>query len=371
MTETPNPLPLAAYFVWSPESPTGRELAEEMFRALCSNPETPAERGLGIPVRFRTSGDVSAVPAKVPFGTAAHTAVFILLDDHFLAESDWRDYGDSLAADRGDQDLVVPVALADLDELPPRLQALQAIRLDASGGETVTSKLRNRVLHALCQLLAPRPDKVRVFLSHAKADGKDLAKDVGEYLREAAWLDHFFDEADIPDGSTFAQVIVQSVSDVPLLLAIQTDSFSSREWCCLEVLEAKKNSVPIVVLDATERGEARSFPYLGNTPTVRWTGPKCLPRLVRALLREALRARYFPLRANHVCDLYGHSVCESFASPPELLSGLLHKASECQAQPSGRRYLYPDPPLGTEELKLLALLDPEHVPLTPTELSTL
>ncbi len=371
MTKSLNLPHLATYFVWSPESSTGTELAEEMFRSLCSNPDPPAERGLGIPVRFRTSGHISALPAKIPFGSVSHTAAFILMDDHFLAENAWREYADHLAVERGALDLVVPVVLTDSGELPHRLQGLQAIRLDKSGDGSAVGKLQNRVLHALCRLLAPRPDKVSVFLSHAKSDGKDLATDVGDHVRAEAWLEHFFDEADIPDGSTFADVIVESVSDVSLLLAIQTDTYSSREWCRMEVLHAKQNSVPIVVLDATETGEARSFPYLGNTPTVRWTGPGCLPTLVRVLLREALRARYFPLRAAHVCNLYGRSVCETFVRSPELVSGLFHRASECEADANERILLYPDPPLGTEELRLLAALDADHVPLTPTELSAL
>ena len=82
-------------------------------------------------------------------------------------------------------------------------------------------------------------------------------------------------------GLPFADFLQQSVEDIPILLAIQTDTYGSREWCRLEVLEAKKRSVPIVVLTATERGEARSFPYMGNVPVIRWTDTLSLVRTRR------------------------------------------------------------------------------------------
>ncbi len=210
-----------------------------------------------------------------------------------------------------------------------------------------------------------------MFVSYARADGAELARSVRRYLREEAWVDDFFDEADIPDGAPFADFLQRSVDGIPVLLAIHTDTYSSREWCRLEVLAAKKRSVPIVVLTATKRGEARSFPYMGNVPTVRWTDNLCLPELASALLREVLRARYFPLRAERICALHGLPPYETFVHPPELLTALLYRERVADANGHEPRYLYPDPPLGTEELHLLQLLDPDHTPLTPTILSSI
>lgn len=372
MTTPVSPSLLTVYFVWHPRSTTGRELATQMFRELCGNPDSPAERGLGIPVRFSTTGEDGGVPNPIPFGTAAHTAVFILADAHLCGEPEWREYADQVVADAAHEDaLVVPVALTAPDLLPRRLQEIQAIRLDQTTDTLRPIMLRQRVVHDLCRLLEPEAGKVRVFISYARGDGSDLARHVRRYLREEAFLDDFFDEADIPDGRRFAEVVQSSVGAAPILVAVHTDAYSSREWCRLEVLDAKRLSVPIVVLTATERGESRSFPYMGNVPAIRWTGGDCLPELVSALLREVLRARYFPLRAKRICTLQGLPTYETFVHPPELLTALLYRESVADVDDREPRYLYPDPPLGTEELDLLQLLDPENTPLTPTVLSSL
>ena len=372
MTTPVSPSLLTVYFVWHPRSTSGRELATQMFRELCGNPDSPAERGLGIPVRFSTTSDDGGVPSPIPFGAAAHTAVFILADAHMSGESEWRAYADQVVADAAHEEaLVVPVALTAPDRLPRRLQELQAIQLDQTNDMLRPVTLRQRVVHDLCRLLEPEAGKVRVFISYARGDGGELARLVRRHLREEAFLDDFFDEADIPDGNSFADFVHSSVEAVPILVAVQTDAYSSREWCRLEVLDAKRLSVPIVVLTATERGEARSFPYMGNVPVIRWTGGDCLPELVSALLREVLRARYFPLRAKRICALQGLPAYDTFVHPPELLTALLYRERRADADGHEPRYLYPDPPLGTEELALLQLLDPENTPLTPTVLSSL
>jgi len=60
------------------------------------------------------------------------------------------------------------------------------------------------------------------------------------------------------------------------------------------VLRAKQLGRPVLVVDALKQGEARSFPYLGNTPTVRWLdGPACIDAAIGYLLREVLRTEYF------------------------------------------------------------------------------
>ncbi len=55
-----------------------------------------------------------------------------------------------------------------------------------------------------------------------------------------------------------------------------------------------------------------------------------------------------------------------FIYPPELLTALLLRL-EVAPEPVGV-YLYPDPPLGTEELQLLTYLDRTLEPVTPTML---
>jgi hypothetical protein len=125
--------------------------------------------------------------------------------------------------------------------------------------------------------------------------------------------------------------------------------------------------VPIVVLAAVEHRETRSFPYMGNVPVVRWHGEASLPAVVAALLGEVLRNRYFPLRVRAIGR--HHAVGELdqiLAYPPELLTVLAYRADLREKGHRLLRYIYPDPPLGSEELQFLRELDPDVEPITPT-----
>jgi hypothetical protein len=359
--------PLAVYVVWHPESAASPGLAEAIFRELCADPDVPARRGLGIPVRFRSSHQATIVPEPIPFGAARHTAVFVLADEKLVADQAWREYVHTLADAKGADDLLVPAALTEPSNLPPGLADGQAIRLREFDPKRIPVELLNSVKNDLARLLDPDDGKVTVFLSHAKHDGMEITQSVRRYLHEHTKLDDFFDAADIPDGARFAEFIKNRAGSVPVLLAVQTDGYGSREWCRLEVLEAKRHRVPIVVLTAIQIGEARSFPYIGNVPVVCWRDQASLPSVVGALLGEVLRDRYFPQRVQNICRQRGVSMShEVFTYPPELLTVLSSRVESLEAGRAVERYLYPDPPLGIEELALLHQLDPDVDPVTPT-----
>ena len=350
-----------------PGSARAEALGNSMFAALYADLAALASRSLGIEVRFRTSRLPGTVPVPVPFGRAQHTAVFVLADDRLVADPAWCSYVGGLASSAGRTDLVVPVAITDVENLPPGLDQNQAIRLAEVPEAEQETVLLNRVMHDLCILLDPDAQKVKVFLSYARRDGRPIMEAVSNHLRFVAGLDDFFDTADVPDGTRFADFLKERAGSLHALLAIQTDTYASREWCRLEVLEAKRRHVPIVVLSAVNVSETRSFPYIGNTPVVRWCGDETsLRRVVRALLGEVLWRRYFPRRVEALCEEYNlDRGLQVFAHPPELVTMLTYRAEMTAEGAAIGEYLYPDPPLGTEELQVLAQLDPDIAPVTP------
>ena len=363
---------LSVYAVWHPRCTRAATFGRTMFTALCADPDVPASRGLGIQVRFRTSNVSEETPALIPFDRSQHTAVLVLADDFLVADPTWRVYADGLVASARPTDLVIPVAITSVGNLPPGLRQLQAIRLDQVPEVQQSTVLLNDVMHDLCRLLDPRASKVRVFLSHAKEDGLPITTAVRRHLHEVARLDDFFDTADIPDGTRFGEFVASSAGSLPVLLAVQTDTYAAREWCRLEVLEAKHHHVPIVVLSALRSREVRSFPYIGNTPVVRWSDDGSLPLVVRALLGEVLRDRFFPRKVQSLCNRHGlDPTRQVFSYPPELVTLLAYRAEVTDTGAISGKYLYPDPPLGTEELHLLRQLDPEIEPVTPTILQAL
>ena len=71
-----------------------------------------------------------------------------------------------------------------------------------------------------------------------------------------------------------------------------------------------------------------------------------------------------------LCRLHGLDPDRQvLAYPPELLTALAFRSADAAAD-TGNLVLYPDPPLGTEELAVLAELDPNLRPVTPTALLT-
>ena len=118
---------------------------------------------------------------------------------------------------------------------------------------------------------------VRLFISHAK---KDLPADpaaiaggpVKAILATLGQLpvQGWYDSAKIPPGGRFPEEIQKGVLNSSALVAVLTDTWSSREWCRREVLEAKLAARPLVVVDALEARVIRLFPYLGNAVTLRW-----------------------------------------------------------------------------------------------------
>src|SRR5207253_5934109 len=94
----------------------------------------------------------------------------------------------------------------------------------------------------------------------------------------------------IPAGLRFNKVILQKVK-VSAVIAIHTDSYSSREWCRREIIEAKRWSVPMVIADSINDVDERGFPYLGNVPVVRMepTATDRIEYVVSRLLDEVLK----------------------------------------------------------------------------------
>lgn len=316
-------------------------------------------------MQYRTSSAPTQLPPPIPLELSGRAVVVVLADAHLVVDRAWCDYVASLT-ERAPADLVIPVALMPVDNMPAALRALRTLDLSGVDEEDRTTLLLNRVMHDMSLRLDVSSSTVRVFMSHAKNDGLAITRQIRRYFHEVAGLDDFFDAADVPFGVRIADEITDAAGSAVAFLAIQTDAYASRDWCRLEVLEAKRRGVPIVVLAAVRTGEHRAFPYLGNVPVVRWNGKSSLPAVVSVLLREVLRTRYFPRSVKVLCQLCGLDPGNQVSAyPPELLSALVHCRS---ASDAGRRVgylLYPDPPLGTEELALIRLVDPELKPVTP------
>jgi hypothetical protein len=209
---------------------------------------------------------------------------------------------------------------------------------------------------------------IKLFISHSKHDDSKLhAVKFRDFINSQTQLKTFFDANDIAYGSNFGEEIKRAAKESALVV-FQSDSYADREWCRIEVLTAKSAGCPIVIVNAIERGEKRAFPYLGNSPSIRYQGN--FSDIIELTLEQVLFNQFIRFYLDSLTDLYKIRADLILASPPELLN-LIHLRKHKQAETDCTIVLYPDPPLGTEELDILNQLDDGLLFVTPTILPSL
>jgi hypothetical protein len=198
---------------------------------------------------------------------------------------------------------------------------------------------------------------LQIFLSHSKHDeyGELVAHAIRDHLHAGHGLSSFFDVHDIPAGLRFQKVLLQQVK-VSAVVAVHTDSYSSREWCRREVIEAKRWNVPLVVANCISDLDERGFPYLGNVPIVRMDprGADRIGVIVGRLLDEVLKDFLWRCRVELVRASADPSVV-FVPRPPELISLAGLPAAVDVPEPV---IVYPDPPLSAEEERLFEEVAP-------------
>lgn len=349
--------PLLVQFEFHPASAEAAAMAEYLRDVINDDAAVP---GLRIPTSF-TPDDYSFMPPEPQLSEEADRVLVVLLADDQLVNHarsgrdggiTWGDYAVKLRelCDESPNHRFLPVSLSSFAwPVDARLNNLNFLRaFDEPDDEERRKLVARRMLHLLIRRLRPHATDedappVTIFLSHAKIDvGRQpgVVNSLLEYLKANQPEKTWFDSGDIASGSRFAKAIEDGVAD-SALLAVVTDAYSSRSWCRREVLFAKRHQRPFVIVDALREREIRRFPYAGNAPVLRWRDD---PRdVVDSLLRETLRHAY----AEEMLRQRARPGDDILPSGPELVT-VVHRD---KAKP----ILYPDPPLGSEELAVLSL----------------
>jgi hypothetical protein len=375
---------LLIYVVWHPAFKRGLELAESIYAHFSRDPKRTNARGLGIPVFFRSAAPPgSKAPPPIAVDDARHTAIVVLVDAEMVIGEGWDKYVEELWRQAGatpERHRLFPVAFDDSAyQLSPLVGEVNFIRTQGHNPEAGSGFLLNRLTNELGRLLTQRPTlatvesetttgasppKMRLFLSHAKADGEKTALVLRDYIHQNLALDTFFDAIDIAAGFDFENEINAGLGTAAFLV-VHTDAYASRVWCQHEVIRAKRHGRPVVVIHAIEEGEARSFPYIGNVPTIRWRPdePARVEAIIGLMLREVLRTEYFKQHFDDLRELFGvPEAVRTLPRAPELLTCLALRAESDKVP----YFVYPDPPLAKQELDLLTELDPNLRLTTPT-----
>lgn len=386
--------PLSLYVVWHPDFKAGQKIAESIYETFCRRVDDPLSRGLGIPVYFR-SAKVNGAPIDIPKTDSTRNAIIILLDQHFVidsdSDSDFKAYVKRLAglADRNTR--IFPVKLCAEAGSVTALNPVQFIfpslpaRWTSATIDAAIEKIRTELLHDCARLLLDfhpagddtpqelaNPSPVKLFLSHAKHDGTTTAINFKAFVDKNLKLNVFFDAVDIQDGDKWADQLEQNVKQSALVVFL-TDAYASREWCRREVISAKRVKSPIVVVHAVEDGEERAFPYLGNIPTItiKDHSEQRFQEIVNLTLRQVINNCNQRELLQSFADFWklDGSNFEFLASPPELFN-YIDIVRKYERSKKKITVMYPEPPLGIEELQLLSEVDDRVSFVTPIQLGT-
>ncbi|MDM0076909.1 toll/interleukin-1 receptor domain-containing protein [Variovorax sp. J2P1-59] len=364
---------LRIYIVFNPDHDVTPLWCEALSKAFDGIGMQREGLRFSVPVHRRSAtwdgpqdGLLDANPRCIDFGRAEWNVVVVLQDvdmmDHrerwgpYLANVMSRYAGNEAAS------TVIPIAFGDagaahfreLHEMPKHV-------LSGAPNEEGTRQLFVSLLNAILVMLDPEGNRHAagaghaVFISHAKRDGLDAAEKIARQLRdvmESLGPQCFFDKASLIPGDEYPKRFEESIGRASLL-ALVTDTYHARPWCRWEMLCAKELGRPVVVADLSRGRIERSFPYIGNVPTIRLNdAPESLSNesvevLIQALLSESLRIQLWRRLAGRIAQ-----EDDSLLTRPPELSDLALIAASLPGR--SRRVLYPDPPLSTEEIQLLS-----------------
>ncbi|MGK7245826.1 toll/interleukin-1 receptor domain-containing protein [Buttiauxella agrestis] len=287
---------LVIYIVWHPMFTDGFALAETLRSHFRRELYKNIAGGTGLSVIFRSEVlPETGKPLAINFSESETTAVIVLAESNMTKDHDWNIWLHELSVETVNAGLgthIFPVAI-EHEGLSTGLEE-QAVRWDLwlqeDSNDVASMQLRliSTLTYEFCRMLRhylehlKQPDKsddellkylrkVQIFLSHSKhdSDGERIAYLIRDQLHKGNGLSSFFDVHDIPVGLRFNEVLLKQVAQ-SAVVAIHTDTYSSREWCRREIIEAKRYSVPLVVANCINELDERGFPYMGMYQSFGW-----------------------------------------------------------------------------------------------------
>lgn len=354
-------MPLSVYILYHKDYAGGNATYTHIYHLLCRNPERPLTDGIDIPVFLRTGGNEQKIP-KINFDQSLKNVILLLVDEYMYCCPIWKDYIEQILNNLDTNTQIFPIALFKYSyDLNARLGKTQFITLKSYSIKDNWAEFQTRIFDGLIRFITGKEtDKLKLFISHSKKDldglGEQKAKELREFLRSDTKLDSFFDANDILDGYDFEKQIKENV-EKSLLIILKTNTYSEREWCRIEALAGKRNRVPGIAVSLISGSVKRNFPYLGNAPLIRFNNN--WNDIINLLLRTALDQYHQEQLLDQIKNNVGENDYYILPFAPELLSFCLIKKD--------KKILYPEPPLGSEEIEFLKTFDDEISFITPMQ----
>jgi len=377
--ESPTRPLFALYVIWHPSFVGGREIADRFREHFGGNLYRAVSGERGVSVLYRSESIPGAsVPLPIDWNAADVTAAVVLAESSLIDDQEWGNYIRDLskAARKIDSPAnFFPVTIDSRGiEFGFDEQALRWDLWDVPDTER-WQRLDSVLTHEFCRMLRHHLDplqqpsdskvpheqyleKIQVFLSHSKhdEDGEAIARGIREWMHNNSTLSSFFDVHDIPPGMLSGEILLQQIAISGAIIAVHTDSYSSREWCRREVIEAKRCMVPMIVVDCVRDADPCGIPYLGNVPIIRMDPDRAdrIRTVEGYLLDEVFRTWLWHCRIERFAE---ESPGVLFSvRPPELIA---LTALPGGREESGSAIVYPEPLLGADEARLFSEIAPQ------------
>ena len=385
---------LELYIVWHPADAHGARIAGEFVEHFHGTVFTGLIGG-AIEVFVRSEGWRSAEDAPRPIPCAAtplpngihqaeFTAIVPLMDTEMAAAIEagpgpWHAYIEGIGRLHTESPGRVGVFPCLLDQgatdntvlgtLLGPYQRIAASPPDADGETEGTLRCRD-LAQGLAQLLSGEDgQRLTVFISHTKRGAPGTEEDVADLIAMVRQviantrLQEFFDASDLQPGGDWDMALRANAAK-SALLALRTDLYPSREWCQREVLIAKREGMPVIIMDALGLGEERGSFLMDHVPRVpvrmqggRWR-KQDIYRALNLLVDECLKRVLWIHQQALSQDRQELEVSWWAPHAPEPLTLVqwLERAKEAGTLPADGsvvRVLHPDPPLGADEKRVL------------------
>jgi hypothetical protein len=332
--------PLVVHLIFHPASEGARNLALMLHRALNADSALP---GLTVPTVLLTEDGSNLPPIEHDLDQAENSVAVVLVDDEMVVEEpippermSWATFVAGIAKQcETGRHRFLPVQLSE--SAWPLHADLKSTNFIRAVSFVNVAWLERTIVVEVCRFLLGHERgtnvPITIFLSHAKQDidkPPTLFKDLVAHLQATQPVAAWVDSGQIQAGKDFSAAIENGVRDTAVL-ALVTSHYSSRPWCRREIVFAKRYNRPLVVVDGLDAIDIRSFPYIGNVPSVAWSNGGA-QRAVDLLLKEQLRHLYVR-KVLARSQTPGDCV---LPSPPELSTVVaLPKGSNRSAQASG------------------------------------
>lgn len=352
-------LPLNIYVLYDTACEEAANLYEHIYKLLCRDGSKPLAEGLGMPIYVRTK--INNNINKIDYETNEISIAIILIDIFMYGDVDWTNYVkrlyDKALNPTPDSKLyVLPVALCDYATDFAGLQNLNMIKYKDNDIFKHIEDFNIRLYDSLLSFLKGKEnERLQIFISHAKKDGVEKAEELRAYIAKNTKLTFFYDANSIKDGTDFEETIEKNAQN-SLLVVLNTDTYSGRDWCQREIITAKEKFCPIILVDLINDYIDRAFPYLGNIPWVAYNGN--WQSVLTILLRTALNYAYQTKFLDYIANNRGYNNYTKIPFTPELFTVLL--AHE-------KNILYPEPVMGYSERNIMQSRFTDKSFLTPAQ----